>query len=99
MKKKEYFISITGESGGYTTKYLTDSEYKLISDIFEECDSEYVGGHIEEIPDIDEIFTKLNISEYLYKEVSGKLYNMFPDMDPTLRAIIHYKIRDKFPSK
>ena len=51
MEKKLYEICISGESGGSCKRYLTDYEYELIKDIFDECESEYCGGSIHLIED------------------------------------------------
>lgn len=51
MEKKLYEICISGESAGYCRRYLSNYEYELIKDIFDECDSEYCGGYIQLIED------------------------------------------------
>lgn len=51
MEKKLYEIYIRGENGGCCKRYLTDYEYELIKDIFDECDSKYCGGSIHLIED------------------------------------------------
>lgn len=51
MEKKLYEICISGESGGYCRRYLTDYEYELIWHIFDECESEYCGGTIRLVED------------------------------------------------
>ena len=51
MEKKLYEICISGESGGSCKRYLTDYEYNLIRDIFDECESEYCGGSIYLVED------------------------------------------------
>ena len=51
MEKKLYEICISGESGGSCKRYLTNHEYELIKDIFDECESEYCGGSIHLIED------------------------------------------------
>ena len=42
---------ISGEDAGYCRRYLTDYEYELIKDIFDECDSKYCGGSIYLVED------------------------------------------------
>ena len=37
MEKKLYEICIRGEYGGCCKRYLTDYEYELIRDIFDDC--------------------------------------------------------------
>lgn len=54
LGKKLYSIVISGESEGYTEKYLTDAEAALIKEIFEETSSTYIECIIEEIPDKEE---------------------------------------------
>ena len=51
MEKKLYEICISGEDAGYCRRYLTDYEYELIKDIFDECDSKYCGGSIYLVED------------------------------------------------
>lgn len=53
-KKKLYYISVTGESEGYTEKYLTEHEAELIKDIFEHTSSSEINCNIEAIPSIEE---------------------------------------------
>ena len=64
-QKKNYYIHISGESCASTIKSLTDDEYNLIYEIFEECESEYVSGVIHELPDIDMLYDRYHISEML----------------------------------
>ena len=53
-EKKLYYISVTGESEGYTEKYLTEHEAELIKDIFEHTTSSEIECNIEAIPSIEE---------------------------------------------
>ena len=69
METKQYFITISGESGASTIKSLTESERKLIEDIFDECESRYVDGHIEELPSDEEIVKMF--SEYEKNKHNG----------------------------
>ena len=78
MCKKNYYIGIIGESYGYTTKSLTDDEYKLIKDIFDDCESEYISACIHELPDIDMLYEKHNIAQLKYPtlfEIQSILYS------------------------
>lgn len=60
MEKKAYFITIAGESGASTIKEMTDSEKELVEAIFDECDSKYVGGRVEELPSDEKIIEMLD---------------------------------------
>ena len=62
MKKKTYYIEISGESEGSCIRDLTRDEVKLISGIFAECNSDYVGGILEEVP------SKVEFLNYLKNE-------------------------------
>lgn len=54
LGKKLYLIVVSGESEGYTEKYLTDAEATLIKEILEETSSSYIECSIEQIPDKEE---------------------------------------------
>lgn len=53
MKKKLYLISVSGESEGYTERYLTEAEAALIKDIFEDTSSTYIDCTIQEISSME----------------------------------------------
>lgn len=77
-QKKNYYIEISGESYGYTTKSLTDDEYELIKEIFDDCESQYIGAFIQELPDIDTLYEKHNIAQLSYPtvfEIQNILYS------------------------
>ena len=77
MKKKLYLINVSGESEGYTEKYLTDSEAALIKDIFEDTSSSYIECSIEQIPDKEEFE-----DDFLSMIASGTLteYQLFEEI-------------------
>lgn len=80
LKKKLYLIVVSGESQGYTEKYLADAEAALIKDIFEDTSSSYIDCRIEEIPDKEKFEDDLlsviasgTLSEYqLHEEIKQK---------------------------
>ena len=58
---------------------LTKSEAELIKGIFEECDSEYCGGKIFELPEDEEIkkiFEDLKLSEEFRLDYSNILFKL-----------------------
>ena len=56
--KKKYYITMSGESYGCAIRELTQEQYELIEDLFDELNSEYCGGTIDEIPDLKKLFSE-----------------------------------------
>ena len=53
MERKLYLIVVSGESEGYTEKYLTAAEAAIIKDIFEDTSSTYIDCTIQEISSME----------------------------------------------
>ena len=78
--KKLYLIVVYGEPEGYTEKYLTESEAKLIKEIFEDTLSNEIDYTIEEIPSKEEFeddflstISSGTLSDYqLFEEIKQK---------------------------
>ena len=79
-KKKEYYISISGEQHAYTTRWLTDAEAELITSIISELDSGPEGCFMKELPDEKEL-QDISLAAYPEKPEIGDYYACYKEVD------------------
>lgn len=97
MKTASYYIIMIGESAEYTVKTLTDSEYKLISEIFKECESEYVGGYIYKIPDLKKLYKNIqldNCEDLPYSHILNKVHAFIDNSSECFIEYVSGKLYD-----
>lgn len=85
VTKQKYLIGISGETSAECERELTQKEYALIKDIFDDTESRYCGGYIVLIPSDDEV-----------KEF-GKDYHDFCKMAYYMTFSAYYHDKRKWP--
>ena len=84
MKKKTYYIEIAGETTAESClRELSQSEFELVSGIFDSCNSKYVVGSLEEVP------SKVEFLTYLTKE---NLHSY--DSEEMIKICKHFDLSD-----
>lgn len=97
MKKRLYWLYVSGESGARCERMLTKAEADLITGIFNELDSEYCSCEIIRVPDDNEIRQIAKDYQDFQKEnfyISFEAYyNDFTNWHWKLYTTIEYKLR------
>lgn len=79
-KKKEYYISISGEQHAYTTRWLTDAEAEFVGSIIAELDSGPESCFMKEVVSEEEL-QDISLTAYPEKPKIGDYYVLFKEVD------------------